>query len=194
MPGAEGTGRWRTARTTLVEDCEVMPVAAVVAAVVAAGRALAGLEMAELVVEVGSYQGGVPRVRVALVTTCPTYGGRRWWLVCPRCDRRAGKLYRPHPWQGFACRCCYGLTYHSQRLAKANRWELRSERLKDAVMWRGIQLHADDDMYYKPPRMHWRTFHRIIDDVELYADAAFAWRIRGWRKPNSWICRLMAGG
>jgi hypothetical protein len=46
--------------------------------------------------------------------TVPTRGrGRRWCLLCPRCGRRAFKLYRPIHLQEFACRLCHNLTYTS---------------------------------------------------------------------------------
>src|SRR3954447_26904390 len=57
--------------------------------------------------------------RVRLVTTRPTYGGLRWWFVCPlvRRDggppRRAAKLYLPPGGRYFGSRIGYGLTYAS---------------------------------------------------------------------------------
>ena len=57
--------------------------------------------------------------RVQLVTTCPRFGGLRWWFVCPLiadgcpCNRRVGKLYLPPGDRYFGCRTCYDLTYTS---------------------------------------------------------------------------------
>ena len=57
--------------------------------------------------------------RVRLVTTRPTYGGRRWWFLCPlaRNDggppRRVAKLYLPPGGTYFGSRQAYGLTYTS---------------------------------------------------------------------------------
>ena len=57
--------------------------------------------------------------RVRLVTTQPTYGGRRWWFLCPlaRQDggppRRVAKLYLPPGGSYFGSREAYGLTYTS---------------------------------------------------------------------------------
>jgi hypothetical protein len=53
------------------------------------------------------------------VTTRPTYGGVRWWFVCPlvRRDggppRRVAKLYLPRGGRYFGSRVAYGLTYAS---------------------------------------------------------------------------------
>jgi hypothetical protein len=57
--------------------------------------------------------------KVRLVTTRPTYGGLRWWFLCPlqRHDGgpapRAGKLYLPPGGRYFGSRVAYGLTYTS---------------------------------------------------------------------------------
>jgi hypothetical protein len=55
--------------------------------------------------------------RVRLVTTKPTYGGLRWWFICPlerRDDgppRRVAKLYLPPGSRYFGSRKGHGLTY-----------------------------------------------------------------------------------
>ncbi|HXG68722.1 MAG TPA: hypothetical protein VNO70_26735 [Blastocatellia bacterium] len=51
--------------------------------------------------------------KVALTTTRPHFGGRRWWFVCPLCARRVGKLYLPPGGRYFGCRHCHDLTYRS---------------------------------------------------------------------------------
>lgn len=51
--------------------------------------------------------------RVPLVTTQMHHGGRRWWLACPSCRRRAGVLYLTNG--RFICRRCGRLGYESQR-------------------------------------------------------------------------------
>lgn len=57
--------------------------------------------------------------KIALVTTMPNYGGRRWWFECPlmkggrSCYRRCGKLYLPPGGRYYGCRQCYELTYES---------------------------------------------------------------------------------
>ena len=57
--------------------------------------------------------------QIRLVTTQPTYGGRRWWFLCPltRNDggppRRMAKLYLPPGGRYFGSREAYELTYTS---------------------------------------------------------------------------------
>ena len=57
--------------------------------------------------------------QIRLVTTQPTYGGRRCWFLCalPREEggppRRAAKLYLPPGGKYFGSRQAHGLTYTS---------------------------------------------------------------------------------
>jgi len=56
---------------------------------------------------------------VRLQTTCPHWGGVRWWFTCPlvvdgtSCRRRVRKLYLPPGGRYFGCRHCHDLTYRS---------------------------------------------------------------------------------
>lgn len=61
------------------------------------------------------------RQRIRLVSTIPNYGGRRWWMICPRSDRRAAKLHLPRGENEFASRQQWGLSYRSQRAADRDR-------------------------------------------------------------------------
>jgi len=45
----------------------------------------------------------------------PFFGGMRWWLRCPLCNRRVKLLYMPHKDSLFACRICHRLAYRSCR-------------------------------------------------------------------------------
>jgi hypothetical protein len=64
-------------------------------------------------------RGSAMDYRIRLTTTRPTYGGVRWWFLCPlvRRDgglpRRVGKLYRPPGARYFGSRVGHGLTYTS---------------------------------------------------------------------------------
>jgi hypothetical protein len=65
----------------------------------------------------GYYPGGritkfVQRTIVTLEQTPCHFGGHRVWFCCPRCRRRAAKLYYHRI--RFVCRRCVGLNYRSQ--------------------------------------------------------------------------------
>lgn len=58
--------------------------------------------------------------KIPLTTTPCSYGGVRYWFICPLsidgiyCGRRVGVLYKSGDY--FACRHCYNLTYNSRNL------------------------------------------------------------------------------
>lgn len=59
--------------------------------------------------------------RVELTSTSPTYGGRRWWFVCPITGRRACKLHLPAEADLFASRDAWNLRHRSQRISRRYR-------------------------------------------------------------------------
>lgn len=50
---------------------------------------------------------------IHLVTTKLCAGGKRYWFLCPNCNRRVGRLHLPYGMSYFFCRRCYDLTYRS---------------------------------------------------------------------------------
>lgn len=61
------------------------------------------------------------RQRIKLVCTTPNYGGRRWWMICPRSGHRVAKLHLPPGEEEFASRKEWGLSYRSQRATMEDR-------------------------------------------------------------------------
>lgn len=49
---------------------------------------------------------------IGLTYTKCYFGGKRWWMLCPYCHRRIGKLYLLRGY--YACRHCHKLTYKSR--------------------------------------------------------------------------------
>ena len=106
---------------------------------------------------------------VPLITTFPHYGGLRWWFVRPRpghshpSARRCTKLYLPQRGHFWGCRLCYGLTYRSQKEDFGARAERRVSKLE-----RRLQAEADSmELPKKPKGMHWSTYHRLIEELEI---------------------------
>ena len=54
-------------------------------------------------------------LELRFTSSTPHFGGQRYWLVCPRCGKRVGKLYRPKMADKFECRHCHKLTYTSSQ-------------------------------------------------------------------------------
>lgn len=48
---------------------------------------------------------------IPLTQTPCTFGGWRYWFLCPSCIRKVGVLYRKPMKRQFLCRDCHKLTY-----------------------------------------------------------------------------------
>ncbi len=66
---------------------------------------------------------------VHLGTTSPHFGGKRRWLVCPRCARRRSALYVEKT--ALACRTCLNLRYPSQHENERDRMLRRAHLLRE---------------------------------------------------------------
>ena len=71
----------------------------------------------------------IVRDRIRLIWTVPTYGGRRWWFLCPRTGRRTTKLFLPNGGWHFWSRQAYGLGYACQREDRFGRLQRRAAML-----------------------------------------------------------------
>jgi hypothetical protein len=111
QPGTTGTLHWRKAGRPLLVHYSVTGDAADLALALTYSRHNA--EVVNLVVDLE-----------ALPTS---FGGRRWWMRCPGCQRRSGKLYLSPRARTFGCRACQNLTYRSCQ--QANRTARILDRL-----------------------------------------------------------------
>lgn len=53
-----------------------------------------------------------------LTTTDCHFGGKRYWLICPNCNKRVGTLYQKPTKDDLFCRQCHKLTYLKTRYHK----------------------------------------------------------------------------
>ncbi len=115
----------------------------------------------------------------------PTFGGARYWFTCRACHRRCRMLYWSRASFIPECRLCKGLVYSTQRMSLPNQWERRARRIEQR-----LGGERADGLVYKPKRMHWRTFNRLMDEVVELNDGATSYRIsrdRGFRS----LCRSL---
>jgi hypothetical protein len=103
-----------------------------------------------------SGQGWIVPAGVELAWTPCHFGGRRPWLVCPRCGLRALRLY-PTMRSGLLCRRCAGLAYQVQQVPRYRRLQLAQERIARRLGGTG---EPGGGLPEKPPRMHWATYDR----------------------------------
>lgn len=103
---------------------------------------------------------------VYLTTTPCTYGGERYWFMCPArgCRRRVAILYGYDA--VFACRHCCGLAYRCQRETADDKAARRADTIRLRLGWQVGILNPPGT---KPKGMHWRTFERLQDEHDKHA-------------------------
>jgi hypothetical protein len=107
---------------------------------------------------------------IRLVSTVPTYGGRRWWFLCPRAGRRTTKLFLPNGgWHFWSCQA-YGLGYACQRDDRFSRLQRRAAMLNRQLG--GDGWSSWDDPPTKPKWMRWRTYQRKYERWERSVENA----------------------
>lgn len=91
-------------------------------------------------------------------------GGKRQWFECPArgCNKRAAILYGGRV---FACRICHDLAYPSQREKKFLRAQRRADKVKRSIGW---ETGCYAGYGPKPKHMHWKTFGRLVDEIERH--------------------------
>lgn len=102
------------------------------------------------------------RQRIVLSYTVPHFGGKRWWMHCPRTGERVGKLYCPPGAELFASRKAYRIGYRSQRVTR-----------RDAIFERLFRVQRKlgceegwGSWITRPKGMHHKTFERLADEYE----------------------------
>ena len=112
----------------------------------------AGIEFMEDGLAVFRCDGIETNVRT-LWSPCP-FGGRRLYFRCPYCGSFAVNLYFPAE-RSPMCRRCLGLRYRSQDQTDSDRHFSQAHKLEG-------RLDGDRD---RPKGMHWRTYHRLLDQI-----------------------------
>ena len=101
-----------------------------------------------------------------LTRTACNYGGWRYWLICPDCLRRCGKVYKVTIYGRYKCRKCHDLTYTSAQ--EAHQYD-RSKTIGPLV-WKIDRLTRAELVQRKlfKARMgskNWRRLHRRYEKI-----------------------------
>lgn len=111
---------------------------------------------------------------IPLRHTKPNYGGLRWWFLCPKCNLRVSRLYKPPQVYCFFCRHCHDLTYESsqlsgteirklyQRIAKKVQTTTREVRI-----WTGLESNPSFVHEVKRPALNKVRDRRVGFALEL---------------------------
>jgi hypothetical protein len=92
-------------------------------------------------------------------TPC-NFGGKRPWLLCPRCRRRVALIYSVG--KRFLCRHCYRITYSSQCESLHDRLLRKSRKIRKKLE-AGVSIY--EPVMFKPKGMHQTTFDRLHSDL-----------------------------
>ncbi len=120
---------------------------------------------------------------VGLQFTLPTYGGLKWWFICPlvvnnrACGRRVRKLFMPPGGSFYGCRHCYELRYRSRSADRKHRVLAKTQTLR---MRLGGTESIIDALPAKPKRMRWRTYLLMRERAaKLEAETWWVWANSG---------------
>lgn len=106
--------------------------------------------------------------------------GYRSWFICPSCENKCKRLYRPSNTAYWLCRKCHSLTYTKSQLS-GNEFEYITRQIRELQDELGVSkdnywpcfpdLIIDADVewlpLYKPKHMRQETFERKRIQLEL---------------------------
>ena len=101
---------------------------------------------------------------VRLDWTACNYGGRRTWLLCPRCGRRVATLFFRGA-ETFACRRCHRLAYQCQREQADEHAARRANRIRALRGWKPGILNGEGE---RPKRMRREIFERLCYRASVF--------------------------
>jgi hypothetical protein len=113
---------------------------------------------------------------VRLMAYRPHFGGVRFYLACPPCERRVAKLYDvAGGW--FTCRICGRVANRSQSQGAFERSLLRARKIRQRL---GAAGSVGDALPPKPKWMRWQTYEALVAEVQaLEALPPTAWLTDG---------------
>lgn len=93
-------------------------------------------------------------------------GGKRHWFICPSwwCNRRCKTVYLRSGY--FLCRKCQKLGYVTEQASKSDYPHHQINKIRARLGWTPGYLNGHEA---KPKGMHWKTFHRLVEQHEMRA-------------------------
>ena len=103
---------------------------------------------------------------IYLTTTKCYFGGFRWWLLCPQCNRRARKLYLV---DRYACRFCHNLAYRSQRRNRHSPLYSAQKELDRQEKAEKLLQHLRSKIYNGQPTKRYLKIMELMYDKNVYS-------------------------
>lgn len=128
------------------------------------GSGVAIITMKDYVVLI--YNLGDKRIRTKVSISSTKVGyGMRLWFNCPSCDHKRAKIFMVNG--TFACRECHDLTYVMCQQS-GNRLDYLATKIYRLQIKLGLDGKNILELpYFKPKDMHWKTFVRERERLEL---------------------------
>ena len=151
--GGSGSGRWGSSRRPIAEGLQRFDLA----------EYLRRPDAVKLNAAcIGTISNGKISAQIRYTETSTRFGGRRPWMLCPRCSRRCRVVFL-----GFgkvACRRCFRLRYQSQALDRIGRAQHAMRKIAEQ-----LDPEVDvglPDLPDRPPGMHWTRYNRLAERFE----------------------------
>lgn len=112
--------------------------------------------------------------KARLVSTDCSYGGKRWWFICPltkkgvACNRLVGVLYKDGDY--FGCRHCYELTYKSKNENRKSKYYHLFRILDTSQKIEEIEDKMKREFYAGKPTRKYRRVMKIHQQTMPYYD------------------------
>lgn len=120
------------------------------------------------------HNNGWVRNRFKLSCTTPNYGGQRWWLHCPKCQKRV-RILLVNEFPQFLCRTCLGLAYETQLLREDKR-ALRKVRAIHRQLGSDSSVH--EPLPPRPPGMHRQKYLKLAEKESIAAQVYLTYERR----------------
>lgn len=107
---------------------------------------------------------------ITLIALPRHFGGRQWYFLCPRMNRKVSVLWMPPGARDFACRQRWGrqVAYNSQFLDRDNRAHRGKAKINSKLCAIGGLDPDDWDFPPKPKWMRWLTYKRAEERFDRY--------------------------
>jgi hypothetical protein len=107
---------------------------------------------------------------IELIALPRHYGGRQWYFLCPRTDRRASVLWKPPGARTFACRQAWGrqVAYGSQFQSTYHRASSAAQDIQRRLRKESHTPLVGDELPPRPKGMHRRTYEKTVRRYEAY--------------------------